>query len=225
VRNLLALGGFVFLCSSISQATPAFVAGTPNFSNNNALSPVFGHVTNFDDAATVTNVINSGANFALPANYYASAGVASISDPSGLFVQPFSTQSGPNFLTNGNASINGEANITIRLANPVNAIGIGLADADGVPITLNLLGASGILATQTVMLPANTQNPFNAYYAFFDSSNDIFGLSIIQSTDLSGKFPSGLAIDDLQEGPEPASIALLTSGGLLLGFSLLRKRR
>jgi hypothetical protein len=75
------------------------------------------------------------------------------------------------------------------------------------------------------MLPANTQNPFNAFYAFFDSSNDIFGLSIIQSTDLSGKFPSGLAIDDLQEGPEPASIALLTSGGLLLGFSLLRKRR
>jgi type 1 fimbria pilin len=227
VSKFLLFASPLLLWSAMASAAPTFVVGTPSFNGNNSVSPKLGGINiNFDEAATLTNVINSGGSFALPSNYYASRGVASLSDPSGLFVRPFSTQSDPNFVTNGNASINGEANITILLTNPTSAIGIGISDADGAPITLNLLGANGILATQIVTTPTNTINPFNGYYAFFDTSGDIFGISIVQAANLSSGFPSGLAIDDLQTAPvpEPVSTAMIGLGVLLIGCSRRWKR-
>jgi hypothetical protein len=77
------VGGIALLCSSLSTASSIFVIGTPSLNNNNTLSPRLGSVINFDDPATVTNVMTSGANFLQLANFYASPGAASISDPSG----------------------------------------------------------------------------------------------------------------------------------------------
>lgn len=209
---------------SIGGATTTFITGTPNFNGNGALSPVSGTLINFDDSATIQNVANSGGSYALPSNAYASLGLVSISDPSGLFVQPYSTQSEPDFVTNGNAITNGEADITLALSHSVSFIGVGIGDADGVPITLNLLGASGTIASETINLPTDTQNPYNGYYAFLDTTADITGLSIIQATDLTGSSPSGLAIDDVQFAPEPGSFLLIGAGGLALAAFRFRKR-
>lgn len=222
MKRALLAGIALLTCASAALPDTVFVTGTPAF-NNTGRTPLIGTLVNFDDPTLVAAA--AGGSYALPSDYYASIGIASISDPSGVFVEPYSTQSAPNFLTNGNASVNGEANITISFASSVNAVGVGVADADGAPITLELWGAGNtLLSTQTVSLPTNTVNAYNGYFAFIDSTSDIYGLSVIQNTDLSASSPSGLAIDDIQFAPEPATTGVAVLGFVLLGAASLRKR-
>ncbi|HEY7303676.1 MAG TPA: hypothetical protein VH601_06170, partial [Bryobacteraceae bacterium] len=183
VKKTLLTAVSKLACSACLTAAPVFIVGKPNFNNNHAVSPHLSSLVNFDDSATLSNVISSGGNFALPSGFYASAGIAPITDPSAAFGQPFSTQTAPDFLTNGNASTTGQA---------------------------------------VINLPTTTQNAFNGYFAFDDSTADIRGISVVQSRDLSGSSPSGLAIDDLQVAPEPERLVLVAASALLVVLSLLR---
>jgi len=93
-------------------------------------------------------------------------------------VEPYSTQSNPNFLFDNSAA--GGANVTIGLASGAEAIGVGIADSDdigGTPgdpvdITLQALGAGGLdLGTAfTINIPENTVNPGNGYYVVEDTT-------------------------------------------------------
>lgn len=197
-------------------ATPTLITGTPGDSLLSAPtgpSLRFGTIYNFDTLTANTSY----------ASYSPAAGI-SISSPDGLVVLPYSTQSGPNELFDNSAA--GSASITITLGAATNEIGIGLADADGVTITLQALNAAGAAfgPASTVTLPATTVNPFNGYYAISDTGYDIYGLKITQS--VSNANYSGLAIDDLQvaPAPEPASFALFGfAGAALVAFARLRR--
>ncbi len=206
IGSLLASGMLV-------QAT-TLITGTPRngaSASSTSPTPSFGTLYNFDS-------LTPNSTFA-PATY-AAQGV-NISSPDGLVVLPFSTQSGPNELFDNSA--NGTADITIKVSTATDEIGIGIADADGVPITLQALTLTGadLGSAFTVNIPSNTVNPFNGYYVITDTSNDIGGLQILQSTG-NVNF-SGLAIDDLQVAPEPASFALGVAGVVV--FGALRRRR
>jgi hypothetical protein len=164
---------------------------------------------------------------------------ATFSSPDGLTVEPFSTQSNPNFLVDD--STDGSAFITIGLSTGTGAIGVGIADSDDtctvspgscpgntvapVTILLQALGASGDLGPAfEVTIPENTVNPGNGYFVVNDSTGaGILGLEIIApQTD-----ESGLAIADVQVSPtpEPSSIAFLLGGIMaIVGFSRLRKK-
>ena len=137
-----------------------------------------------------------------------------------------STQSAPNELFD--TSSNGTANITIRTPIAVNGIGVGIADSDtassGAPVSIFLqaLNSSGVGfgTVFDVTLPETGGNPGNGYFGVTDSSRDIYGLQIDQPVGNTNY--SGLAIDDVQLTPEPATYVLLLPGIVLM--IVLRKR-
>jgi hypothetical protein len=75
-----------------------------------------------------------------------------------------------------------------------------------------------------VLTSGDPNNPGNGYYVVSDTSYDIFGLKVLQTSGSPNY--SGLAIDDLQVAPipEPASLALFGAGAAILGFWRSRKR-
>lgn len=217
----------LFLASILSAvsvtASPVLGTGTPSNSYHSPAiltpSPSFGTLYNFDSLTA----------FATYSSYTAGPGVT-ISSPDGLEVYPYSTQSGPNELYDTSAA--GSANILIR-THASFEVGIGIADSDltagGSPVTIDLqaLNSSGVGfgSVFAVTLPTDGSNPGNGYFTISDSTYDIFGVQITQPVSNATLY-SGLAIDDLQvaASPEPATLALLGIGGLLIGAARLRKR-
>jgi hypothetical protein len=216
----LLLGSTILAAAPIlATAAPILVVGTPGNSQLNTPtgpSPRFGTLINFD-GLTPNSTFAPGT--------YASQGVTSISSPDGLMVEPFSTQSFPNELFD--ESTDGTADITIALAGGVNAIGIGIADIDPVSVTFQALGLSGAaLGSPFTEDLATTEDPINignGYYVISDSTADIYGLAITQ-TSANPALYSGLAIDDPQITPEPSSFLLLITGAGSL-FCFRRRKR
>jgi hypothetical protein len=208
------------IATAVASAAPTLVTGVPG---NSVLAmptgpaPALGGTfINFDDLTPGSSV---------SPNAYAGQGVSSISSPGGLTAIPFSTQSSPNELFDG--SPNGTANITIDLATGASSIGIGIADSDPFSVTLQALAANGsaLGSPFTVTIPASGVNSGNGYYAIEDTTTDIFGLKILQSSGSVSN--SGLAIDDLQftsTAPEPTTYALFGAGTVLLALLGRRKR-
>ena len=206
-------------CSLLASATPTLISGTPGnaiLATPTGPSLRFSQIINFDELTP---------NTTLDPSQYSSQGVASISSPNGLTVIPFSTQSAPNEIFDNGA--NGTATISLKLSHGTNEIGIGIADADPVTVTLQPLDLNGspFGSAFSVTIPADTDNPFNAYYAIADTGYTIGGLEVLQ-TSADPSF-SGLAIDDLQVGPipEPASLLLAGAGFVAFGLICLQKRR
>jgi hypothetical protein len=213
--NFLILSSIVLAAVS-AGAAPIVGIGTPAnsyLSTPTGPSPSFGTLFNFD-------LLMPGSTF--NASQYAAQGVK-ITSPDGLVVEPYSTQSSPNELFDNSA--NGTANIKIMTFG-TGEIGIGIADSDPVTITLQALNASGSgfggIFNET--LPAGGSNPGNGYFTISDTGYDICGVQILESVGSASY--SGLAIDDLQVAatPEPAALALLGAGAVLLGVARLRKR-
>lgn len=198
------------------NASPTLITGTPAdslLSKPSGPSPSFGTLYDFN-ALTPNTTFNS--------NTYASSGVT-ISSPDGLLVEPYSTQSYPNELYDNSG--NGTANIAISLTKGTEEIGIGIADSDGVPISIEALNSTGgvLGSIFSVTLPSTTVNAFNGYFAISDTSADIYGLKILQSN--ANANSSGLAVDDLQVAtPEPATLGFLGLGALVLMSARLRRR-
>jgi hypothetical protein len=214
----------VLLCASIlfitvmANANTVLTVGQPGNSQlatPTGPSPKLGSLINFDSLTPFST---------FDPNTFASRGVT-ISSPDGLTVYPFSTQSGPNYLYDGSGD--GTADITIKLGGGVNAIGVGIADSDPVSIILQALGQNGLALGQAFTIDlASTEsqiNTGNGYYVISDSSADIYGLRILQTSSDPANF-SGLAIDDIQVTPEPGSMMLFGSGMAFLGSLRLRKR-
>ena len=199
------------------KAGPLIVIGTPG---DSLLATPTGPIPYLDSLLlTFANLTPGTFN---PATY-ASQGVT-IASPDGLIVEPFSTQSNPNFLFDDSAD--GTADITIGLDFGTEAIGVGIADSDNpVDIALQPLGLGGVdLGTPFgVTISETTVNPGNGYFVVQDASSDIYGLQITETN--SGPDYSGLAIADVQVVPEPSSfIMLLTGGAIVIGSYKLRKR-
>ncbi len=203
------------------NAAPVLTIGTPGNSlraTPTLPSPSFGPIINFDSLTPGTS---------LAANTFTSSGILSISSPDGLLVEPYSTQSDPNEIFDNSAD--GTANLTITLVNGTTKLGIGIADSDPVTITLEALLSNGaVLGSPFTVNIANTgdpTNPGNGYYVITDTTSDIYGLKILQTSGNASAY-SGLAIDDLQVAvgvPEPGCLALLGAVALLIGA--LRSRR
>lgn len=217
MKNTLLLCAPMFL-TFIANAAPMLIVGTPANSQLSTPTPpspnvVGGISINFDSLTPFTT---------FSPTTYASQGVT-ISSPDGLEVLPFSTQSAPNELFDN--SSNGTANLTIRLLSSTAEIGIGVADSDPVSITLQALNASGNpFGTQfTVNLAATESkvNTGNGFYLLDDTSTDIYGLQILQTTGNANY--SGLAIDNLVTEPEPSTFSLMLAA-VLAGAIGLAKR-
>ena len=215
-KNTLAICGSLMLSLTVANAAPVLNTGTPANSLLNtptAASPSLGVLYNFD-GLTPTTTFN-------PTTYAASG--LTISSPDGLLVEPFSTQTFPNELFDN--SSNGTANITITLSKGTNKIGVGIADSDAVMVMLQALNMSGVGFGSIFSVNVNagsTANPGNGYYVLADTTPDIFGLKILQTSG-SSNF-SGLAIDDVQTTtPEPGSLFLLLIGISFLGWLRFRK--
>ncbi len=221
MRLSLFLASTLFLTIAASAA-PVLTTGTPGNSYTlppTGPSPSFGTLFNFDSLTALTT---------FNPTTYAAQGV-NISSPDGLVVYPYSTQSGPNELYDNSAA--GSANISIKTFGS-QEVGIGIADSDvtanGNPVTVYLqaLNSSGVgFGTLfAVTLPTGGSNPGNGYFTISDTAFDVYGIKITQPVGNAALY-SGLAIDDLQVAPtpEPASLALLGAGAILLG--VLRSRR
>jgi PEP-CTERM motif len=203
------------LTSSSGYAAPILITGTPGNANLAVPTgpvPGLGNLITFDSTSTCTSTPCSSLTILN----------ATFSSPDGLLVLPFSSQSFPNELFDNSAT--GTANLSIQLAFGVDALGVGIADSDPVTITLQALNSSGTPfgTAFAVTIPENTPNPGNGYFVLSDSTPDIYGLLITQSTGNANN--SGLAIDDVQTTPEPSTGLLLASGVALLAGLRLRKR-
>jgi hypothetical protein len=216
--NLPLRGCLLLLTPLIAQAIPVLVAGTPG---NSQLATPTGPSPNLGSLLLSFSELTPFSTFS--PSTYASRGVT-ISSPDGLIVEPFSTQSNPNFLFDN--SPNGSANITISLAFGTAAIGVGIADSDSpTNIELQALGAGGVdLGSPfSVTIPETTVNPGNGYFVVEDTTADIHGLQITQTD--SGADYSGLAIADVQAVvPEPSSFLLVPGALAIIGFWRLRKK-
>jgi hypothetical protein len=218
---LLALLGGTASATTIAIGTPADAyLATPS-----TVSPRFGSLINFDSLTPLST---------LAPGQFSAQGVTSIASPDGLVVYPYSSQSAPNEVFDSSAD--GSANISIKLAAGANQVGIGIADSDitagGSPVTIILQALSstgvGFGAVFDETITEVGPNPGNGYFVISDTSNDIYGLSILQPIGDAALF-SGLAIDDLQFAagtpvPEPATVALFGTGLALVGFIRSRKR-
>ena len=207
----LLIASFLLAAAVFANATPTLVTGTPGWAGSSPAtppSPIIGTtLINFDNLTPYTTYASSvtlhGVTF---------------SSPDGLAVLPFSTQSGPNYLYD--TSSDGSANLSITTSFGTKGIGVGIADSDGIPVTLEALGINGTdLGTFQVSLPTDGYNAFNGYYVIEDSTADIYGITITQ-----GGGGGGLAIDDVQVAPEPASLSMLFAGIAGLGAFRFRKR-
>jgi len=219
VKAKLLLFSSIVLAAVSASASPTLGTGTPG---NSVLASPTGPTPNL--GGTFINFDDLIPGAAVNSTQYAAQGASSISSPGGLTAIPFSTQSSPNELFDG--SPNGTANITIQLASGVSSIGIGITDSDPFSITLQALTATGTAfgSPFTVTIPGSGVNSGNGYYSISDTSNDIFGLQVLQNSGSVNN--SGLAIDDLQfaaSAPEPSTYALVGAGAVLL--ALVRKRK
>ena len=208
-RKTVLLATLVFSTTLAIEAAPALGVGTPAnayLATPSGVSPRFGTLINFDELTP---------NTSLSSTQYISKGVGSVSSPDGLTVVPFSTQSGPNEIFD--PSTNGTADIVIRLTGGVGAIGVGIADIDPVTLTFQALNASGnpfgTAFSINIATTGDPTNPGNGYYLLRDTTPDIYGFLLTQSVANSNY--SGLAIDDVQFAPEPASTALVLAGALI----------
>jgi hypothetical protein len=202
------------LLTSSAYAGPVLITGTPGDANlavPTGPSPGLGNLINFDNVSTCSATCSS----LIVLN-------ATFSSPDTLSVIPFSSQSFPNELFDNGAG--GTANLFIRLAGGVQGIGVGIADSDAVTIHLQALDSTGTAfgTLFSATIPENTVNPGNGYFVVSDTTPDIFGLQITQS--VSSINNSGLAIDDVQSTPEPASWMLLVSGAVLFACLRMWKR-
>ncbi len=216
--DLFLLTSLLSITATVSAA-PVLGVGTPAnsyLSVPSGVSPRFGTLISFDELTPNT--------FLNPAQY-ASLGVASINSPDALIVLPYSTQSGPNEIFD--SSVNGTADISVRLISGVGAVSVGIADSDPVTITMQALNSTGntfgTAFTINVATTGDPNNPGNGYYLLTDSSPDIYGFVLMQTVG-NGSY-SGLAIDDLQIAPEPAGIALLALGGVVVATLKLRRKQ
>jgi hypothetical protein len=215
----------------VKADTITLVTGTPG---DDLLATPTGPSPNLNNILLTFSTLTDGTTYTTGADALVQDGVT-ISSADGLTVEPFSTQSNPNFLVDGGTGGDGDgtANITIANSFGTTAIGVGIADSDDlgafgapgvpVPITIEALGLGGIdLGSFIVTIPENTVNPGNGYFVVEDSNPNLYGLQIIQGTITN---ESGLAIADVQVAPEPSSIAYLVGGIMaLIGFSRLRKK-
>ena len=151
----------------------------------------------------------------------------SISSPDGLTVLPYSTQSGPNELYD--ASLDGSAHITLSLASPTSAVGFGIADSDPVSLTVQAIGAGGVLLgspfTENLATTESSINTGNGYYLLRDTSSDIYGFVLTQAAGDAVDY-SGLALDDVQIAPtpEPSTLTLMGLGvSSVLGLASRRR--
>ncbi|MBV9084460.1 MAG: PEP-CTERM sorting domain-containing protein [Acidobacteriaceae bacterium] len=215
MKTILLLLCSIFAVTYVASADPILVIGRPGdsyLSTPSRPSPKMSVLENFDSLTPFA----SFPSYSSPA--------VTITSPDGFIVLPYSTQSGPNELFDNSST--GTANITIRLTSGTTGIGLGIADSDPVSITLQALNSSGVGFGQafSINLAAteDSSNFGNGYYALFDTTNDIFGLRILQTT--GNPNYSGLAIDDLQVTPEPVTLALLGAGCFVVAILGRRKR-
>jgi hypothetical protein len=218
VKSLLLSS--VVLAAVSANAAPVLVTGT---AGNSVLATPSGPAPNLGGTLINFDALTPGASVSPTA--FSGVGVSSISSPGGLTAIPFSTQSSPNELFDG--SPNGSANITINLASGASSIGSGIADSDPFSVTLQALGFNGAALGSpfSVTIPTSGVNAGNGYFAIEDTTNDIFGLEILQNGQSINN--SGLAIDDLQfaaTAPEPTTYALFGAGAVLLALLGKRKR-
>jgi len=215
MKKRLLLSAALMVSACFCQGATLTI-GSPNFNplNGVTLSPSFGTYIDFDNLAEFGTVA---------ANAYAARGVQSITSNTAnnpLIAYPFSFQSAPNELTTSSGVAGGvTGGITFTFNNPVNVVGIGVEESDGLPDTLTVLGASGnVVASFTETVPLSSPTPFNAYYVISDTTNDIRSLVISSA---AGNFGA----DDLQFAavPEPSDLTLV-AGGLLL-LALVRGRK
>ncbi len=190
---------FIISMATVSQlGFASLVQGTPSPS----LSPIFGVLVNFDDAATST---------ALAVNRYVGVGVASISDANNPLGFYSGSQSSPNYVGTG-GGVGWAMDTSILLSNATNRIGIGIAGPSS--LTLTTRDATGAIGQSYSFRTAD-----NEYWVIDSAISDIASLQIQSSF---------IAIDDLQfetnsNGvPEPSTLALFGCG---LAALVLRYRR
>lgn len=216
----LPLCSFLLLLAPFIAQADMLITGTPG---DDLLATPTGPIPNLGGILLTFSTLTDGTVF----NTYTSQGVT-ISSPDGLEVEPYSTQSNPNFLvdlgSNGQQDL-GNANTTISVSSGVNAIGVGIADSDtGANIMLQALGAGGVdLGSPfAVTITESGPNPGNGYFVVADTTADIYGLQITE-TNITDQ--SGLAIADVQVVPELPSWLLLAVAMAMMGsYRLLLKR-
>ena len=214
-KTLLFCGSFL-ISSVLSSAAVSIAVGT---SGNSSLatptgpSPSFGTLVNFDNLAQSASPVAS-----------LTAGPITVSSPNGVSVIPYSSMSSPNEVQDN--GVNGVANLTIKLNNQTNELGVGVSDLDGVSVTVQALGSNGLPLGSSFVENLNNTNDINgdSYFVLSDTSYDIYGLKITQTA--SNANYSGLAIDDVQFAPipEPSGFALFGAGLAVLGGLRLRKK-
>lgn len=181
-----------------SAGTFTLTEGTP-YPN---LSPVFGTLVKFDDQPT-GNPVNP--------SQYVGVDVSSIADVNNqLFYFP-GTQSPPNYVGTG-GNVGWAMDTFIKLVNPTNQIGLGLAGPGFV--TLAAYGANG-----SALASYSFNFLDNDYWVIGDTASEIASLEI--QSDF-------IAIDDLQFNatqsiPEPAVILVMFSGLAAMVFGLRRR--
>lgn len=217
MKTRSAVGALCLLLPAFAaKATPVLTVGTPAdslLSKPSSASPSLGGTKLTFDNLTPYSSFSS----------YSASGVT-ISSPDSLMVLPYSTQSGPNELYD--TSSDGSANLLISVATGVNAIGVGIADSDPVSVEFVALGQNGADLGSFLVNLATTEssvNTGNGYYVIGDTTADIYGLEILQTA--GDDTYSGLAIDDVQVTPEPASLTLLATGLMGLAGETLRRRK
>jgi PEP-CTERM motif len=215
--NLSLWGCFLLLAPLIAHADVVLVTGTPG---DSLLAAPTGPSPNLHQTLLTFSTLTPFSTFT--PSTYAAEGVT-ISSPDGLIVEPYSTQSVPNYLFDN--SSDGTADITISLSQAAIAIGVGIADSDSpANIQLQPLGAgdTDLGSPFAVTIPETTINPGNGYFVVEDTAATLFGLQITETD--SGSNYSGLAIADVQTAvPEPSSLWLLAGAIGILGFCRLRK--
>jgi hypothetical protein len=214
-KNLLVTSA-IFLATAVLSQADSIIVGTAGNSLLNTPtkpSPNVGPIISFSalpDGSPVPSVTTGGAT---------------ISSPDNVQVIPYSDMyNTPNEIYD--ASSNGTANLTLRLTTGTNEIGVGVADSDGVTITLQALAANGTAFGSIFSENLASTDDVNgdSYFVISDTAYDIYGFKILETAGSPNY--SGLAIGDVEAAPtpEPAAFALLGAGLAILGGLRLRKK-